>query len=981
MTASGIALAPSRAGSDERRGIAAIGSPRLRSIGGLVGFALLVYVPMLLTHPGRVVADTKSYPYLDPDRFIGRIGSLWDPNIGLGTVTHQNIGYLFPFGPFYWVTHGVLGMPAWVAQRLWFGTLLFAAGMGVRYLLRTLDVRGPGVPVAMLVYALSPYATEFSARLSVLLGPWAALGFFLGFTIRALRNVRGWKYPALIAITVQIVGGVNATALLYALIAPALWVPYAIWVRREITWRDAWSAIWRTALLTGLTSLWWAVGLVIEGSYGMGILRFTESVAVVSHTSTATEVIRGLGYWFFYGGDVSGPWNDGVLDFTRRNVVIFVSFAIPGLAMLAAGFLRWTHRAFFIGLVIIGMVIAVAASPYDDPTVLGSLFKAFATSSTAGFALRSTARAVPMLVLGLAVLLGLGISAWWEAMAARGRQWIVVGAAVVVGVMCVVNAPGLWRGRYYSRYLERDEEVPTYWQQALHSLDAKGGDTRVLGLPGADFAAYRWGDTIDPIEPGLMDPPYIARELVPWGGEATTNLLIALDRRVQDRLLDPNALAPIARLMGVGDILLRLDLQTDQFSLVSARGLWEDFTKHGTPRGLGPPTTYGTKTPGKLIGTDIGDPAEPPTPEPKPVAIFPVSEPQSIIRAHPAAGPLVIDGDGEGLVDAAGVGLLPDTRLIVPSAEYVASPKQLRAHVPPDAVLLVTDTNRRQGMRWQGMRNNYGYTEQAGEQPLRDDLLDQRLEIYPGATDRARTVVELRGLRSVRATTYGTPAFGFTPSARPANAFDGDARSAWEVASGETKVGKERLVAELEEPVTTDHVLLQQAAHGARGRWITRVGVRLDGGPEHVYAIARRGKTRVDFPRQRFSKFEIQILATDANKVQAVATEAGRRRKTGVGFEEIEIKDDVRGSHTVRVHEVTRLPQDLLGSLGARSASHPLALLMTTPADTGTWRRFVLPTARSFSVSGTAHLNNAAKDSAIDAALGTTCFTRSTPMA
>ena len=43
-----------------------------------------------------------------------------------------------------------------------------------------------------------------------------------------------------------------------------------------------------------------------------------------------------------------------------------------------------------------------------------------------------------------------------------------------------------------------------------------------------------------------MDRPYVARELVPWGGEASTNLLIALDRRLQDRLLEPDAIAPIA---------------------------------------------------------------------------------------------------------------------------------------------------------------------------------------------------------------------------------------------------------------------------------------------------------------------------------------------------------------------------------------------------------------------------------------------------
>src|SRR5450432_3385648 len=74
---------------------------------GYALLALLAYVPMLLTHPGRVVADTKSYLYLDPDRLLSRAVSMWDPHIGLGTVTHQNIGYLFPMGPFYAVTHAL----------------------------------------------------------------------------------------------------------------------------------------------------------------------------------------------------------------------------------------------------------------------------------------------------------------------------------------------------------------------------------------------------------------------------------------------------------------------------------------------------------------------------------------------------------------------------------------------------------------------------------------------------------------------------------------------------------------------------------------------------------------------------------------------------------------------------------------------------------------------------------------------------------
>ena len=81
---------------------------------------------------------------------------MWDPNIGMGTVTHQNIGYLWPMGPWYWAFEA-LGVPDWVAQRLWLGSIMFLAGLGVRYLMRTLGQDGPHVTAAMFVYALSPY--------------------------------------------------------------------------------------------------------------------------------------------------------------------------------------------------------------------------------------------------------------------------------------------------------------------------------------------------------------------------------------------------------------------------------------------------------------------------------------------------------------------------------------------------------------------------------------------------------------------------------------------------------------------------------------------------------------------------------------------------------------------------------------------------------------------------------------------------------
>ena len=168
-------------------------SERSRRRLGYALLALLSYVPLLLTAPGRVAADTKQYLYLDPGRLLERAPSMWDPNIGLGTVTHQNIGYLFPMGPFYWV-FDVLGFPDWVAQRLWLGTIIFFAGLGVLYLMRTLGVRGPGVPAAALVYMLSPYLLDFSARISVILLPFAGLPWLLALVMRALRSGR-WREP------------------------------------------------------------------------------------------------------------------------------------------------------------------------------------------------------------------------------------------------------------------------------------------------------------------------------------------------------------------------------------------------------------------------------------------------------------------------------------------------------------------------------------------------------------------------------------------------------------------------------------------------------------------------------------------------------------------------------------------------------------------------------------------------------------------
>src|SRR4029077_10397069 len=164
--------------------------------------------------------------------------------------------------------------------------------------------------------------------------------------------------------------------------------------------------------------------------------------------------------------------------------------------LLAAGLIRWRHRFFFVGLLLVGMIIAVGPSPYASPTPLGGVFKAFAASSSAGLALRSTARAVPLVVLGLAVLLGLAVKTGAVSLRRRGDP--LLGGAVigVVVLLVVVNLPALFDGSWYGKNLERPENVPAYWTQTAAHLDSQGDATRVLEAPGADFAAYTWGNTV-----------------------------------------------------------------------------------------------------------------------------------------------------------------------------------------------------------------------------------------------------------------------------------------------------------------------------------------------------------------------------------------------------------------------------------------------------------------------------------------------------
>ena len=276
-------------------------------------------------------------------------------------------------------------------------------------------------------------------------------------TVLAVRK-GGWRYPALFAIVVALVGGVNATSILLVGLAPLLWLLYAAFITKEAPGRAVLKAALRIGLLSLGTSLWWIAGLWAEGAYGINILKYTETLPTVSVTSLASEVIRGLGYWYFYGQDKLQPWTLASLGYTQWPWLIAVSFAVPAICFLFGMLARWRYRAFATGLVVLGVVVAVGAYPYTNPTPLGNLIKTAGSDSTVGLAMRSSNRIVPVVILGLALLLGSGISA-----IRRSVRWAGLVVLVLSAALLAANLPPLWDGT-----LVASEPGPAFRPAQLH---------------------------------------------------------------------------------------------------------------------------------------------------------------------------------------------------------------------------------------------------------------------------------------------------------------------------------------------------------------------------------------------------------------------------------------------------------------------------------------------------------------------------------
>ena len=96
------------------------------------------------------------------------------------------------------------------------------------------------------------------------------------------------------------------------------------------------------------------------------------------------------------------------------------------------------------------------------------------------------------------------------------------------------------------------------------------------------------------------------------------------------------------------------------------------------------------------------------------VALFPVASPRRIVSTASTHAPVVLEGDGEGVVNAAAAGLVDGKGILFYGASLDRAELQRALH--DDADLIVTDTARRRARRWDTLRDDVGLTERAGQQ-------------------------------------------------------------------------------------------------------------------------------------------------------------------------------------------------------------------------------------------------------------------------
>ncbi len=739
-----------------------------------------------LQMPGKTTFDTKLDLAVDPLAFLGRALHLWNPQATAGELQNQAYGYLFPMGPFFALCQAV-GVPAWIAQRLWGAILLSAAFGGALLLARAMKIGTERTRlIGALGYALAPRMLTEIGGLSAEMLPAVLLPWVLVPLVRAGKIGSPRRAAGLSALAVLCMGGVNGAMVVMALVLPGLWLLTRKWTREHVR-----LVLWWFAFVAGVT-LWWILPLLLLGEYSLPFLDYIESATNTTAPMSLFEVLRGTNQWVAYV--VQGtPWWPGGWSLIDNPVLMLATGLVAGVGLFGLTRRGLPERRFLVFGVLTGLTLLTIGYVGTLDSPVAEQVRHLLDGPLAP--LRNVHKFEPVLRLPLVLAFVHGISSPARVKSARRFLRPALGLLLVLVMAAPAWLLNLRSGPGW-------DEVPGYWYDAMGYVAKADPNARTLLLPATGFGEYEWGRTVDEPAQAIAKSPWAVRNQVPLGSEGNTRLMDSVDAALADGRGDPGLAALLAR-SGYRFLLLRNDIERERTNAPPIATLRAGLA--GSP-GIAKAAAFG------------------------PLEVYEVRRPVPLATATSTKDVPTVSGGPENLLP------LLDSGQLDPSTPTVLTGDG----GSPGGPRLVTDGLRRAERNVGGVRDNLSQTLTAGEayrqQRAAGDVLP-----FPGPEHQ--TVAAYRGIRAVTASTAASfaDAFGGSdPGHQPFAAIDGDPRTAWHSSSFTGPIGQ-WLEVELDTPRLVNAIDLQLVDDIRVGWPPTRIRITTDNGSVDQQVIRGAG--------------------------------------------------------------------------------------------------------------------------------------------
>jgi len=745
----------------------------------LIGAALLMALAFAQSF-GKVVYDTKLALTVNPGQFLHTALHLWDPANTFGEVQNQVYGYLFPLGPYYLAMH-LAHAPAWVAERIWLGLILITAFTGAIKLAEEFEIASPGARLAAgAFYALAPMVIELSSVTAGIL-PYALLPWGLLALSRGAKGGSILRSAALFGITVLLMGGTNATSVLAVLFMPGIFMLSRPRGKRK------WKLLGAAIVAVWLVCFWWAASLLLQGKYGFDFLPFTETARTTTQFESIPEILRGGGMWLALL-NVHGIWLRSGWAIENVAVTIVMGSLLAGLGLAGLAMRDMPEKRFLLATLAIGVLVIGVGYWGHLGSPLEHLVHEGLDGPLAPF--RNVIKFEPIvelpIALGLAHLLG---KVPWSRLEERlhwaGPSWSRarqsplspprLAAIGVFGLCLSLAALPMFEGKAYQK--GGWKKIPSYWYEAADWLNAHGGHTNTLLIPGSDYGDFPWGDTQDEPFLPLLKVPWAVRNIIPLGSQGNTEILDEVDR-ILARGHPVPGLAAFLRRAGIKYLVVDNTLnrsQTQSPSPLTIRSVLAGEHDLVPVRSFGPVMGSSGASPGPTSSSTAKGPTSLAARPLRPLEIYQVLGTSSPVMVFPQADTITLTGGPQGMLALRGAHLLGDRAVFLAGDPHGFTGTQ--------ATWVVTDSQKRIDENFGELYQSHSYVLQAHQMSPFLNTPPKRYEVVPGVA--YQTVAVLSGARSVTSSSYGAPITQI-PGYQPLGAFEAHAGTAVWAAAKDT---------------------------------------------------------------------------------------------------------------------------------------------------------------------------------------------------